>query len=122
MGFSTNDKRAWTKRIFRKSVSNSVSFKTQLETDLDAAVDSIAGGQIASVSGNGLSTTFASSGMSPVDAQQLLNVLDDLYVEAKADLVTQGTASPTDTQIRDEMLRLLYGRKRQTADFSNIRG
>ena len=121
MGFSTNDKRAWTKRIFRKCVENSISFKEQIEADLDAAVDSVATGQIASVSGNGLATSFASSGLSPVDASQLLNDLDDLYDEARADLVADGDSSPTDMEIRDEMLALLIPRRRQTADFSEMR-
>lgn len=123
MGFSANDKRAWTKRIFRKAVENSCSFKEQIEADLDAAVDAVSGGQIASVSGNGLATTFASSGLSPKDAVELLDALDDLYEEAKDDLInaTPPVASPTDTQIRDEMLALLPRARRSTADFRYIR-
>lgn len=126
--FTTADKKAWIKRIYRKSVNEGVSFKDQIETDLDAAVDAMAGGEIQSVSGNGLSTTFASqgggiSGFSPTDAKRLLNVIDDLYISAVADLAAQATAvsSPSDEQILATMLTLCVPIRRVTADFTDLR-
>lgn len=128
MGFSTADKQAWIKRIYRKSAENAVTLKVQIETDLDAAVDSVATGEIASISGNGMATTFAMSGMKPNDAVQLLNSIDNLYVAARSTLVAAGDATPTDAEIRDEMLSTAHlsptdpeKRTRASADFTHLR-
>lgn len=128
MAFTTADKKAWIKRIYRKSVENGVPFKDQIETDLDTAVDAVAGGEIQSVSGNGLATTFAVSGgaingISPTDAKRLLNSVDDLYDAAVSDLASRSTpiSSPTDEQIRAAMLTLCVPKYSMTADFTSLR-
>lgn len=123
MAFSTLDRRSWIKRIYRKAVANTVSFKTQIETDLDAAVDGLAGGEILSISGNGLSTTFAHLNFSPRDAEQLLNSIDDLYTAAVADLASRATPvnSPTDAQILAAMLLLCVPVRRLMGDFTALR-
>lgn len=120
---TTADKQAWLKRILRKSVTNGIALKTQLGTDLDAAVDGVATGEIQAIAGNGLSTTFAGSSTSfkPTEVVRLLNELDNRYDAAKAALIARGTASPTDSEIFDEIMLLLVPIRRMMSDFTDIR-
>jgi hypothetical protein len=108
VGATNQRKRNWIRRIFDKSVEGSVSFEDQIKAERNAAVDGNIGGDLASVSGNGISSTFAASGMSPGDAEDLIGQIEDLYTKAVADLAAQDPAvdEPTDVQIRDTMLLL----------------
>lgn len=124
MAFNNQRKRNWIRRLFDKSVEEHVSFADQIAAERNAAVDANISGEFASVSGNGVSSTFAQAGMSPGDAEELIGSIEDLYTKAVTDLANQSTPveSPTDTQIRDTML-LLIGRKVTTLynDFSGMR-
>lgn len=124
MAVTNQRKRNWIRRLFDKSVEQGVSFADQLAAERNAAVDANLSGDIGSFSGNGVSTTFAQSGMSPGEAEELVGSIEDLYAAAVSDLANQSTpiTSPTDTQIRDVML-LLIGRKVTTLynDYSGLR-
>lgn len=124
MAFSNQRKRNWIRRIFDKAIEEHVSFSDQIKAERNAAVDANIGGDIASVSGNGLSSTFAASGMSPGDAEELIGAIEDLYAAAISDLAgqTPAVSEPTDTQILETML-LLTPRRIRTLynDFSAMR-
>lgn len=112
------------KRILRKAADNGISFKAQIEMDLDAAVDGIATGEIQSMSGNGLSTTFSSSGLTPTEAQDLLNEIDDRYTTAKADLESRSVdlgGANADSLIQAEMLAMMTPVRRMFGDFQSLR-
>jgi hypothetical protein len=123
VAFNNQRKRNWIRRLFDKAVEESVSFSDQIAAERNAAVDANIAGEFASISGNGVSSTFAQSGMSPGDAETLIGEIEDLYAKAVADLAGQTTPveEPTDTQIRDTML-LLIGRVRTIYnDYSGMR-
>lgn len=112
------------KRILRKSAANGIRFKDQIEMDLDAAVDGLATGEIQEVSGNGLSTTFGATGITPTEVQRLLNEIDDRYIAAQSALTSRSvalTGGDADSLIQTEILALLTPIRRISGDFCDLR-
>lgn len=124
MAVTNQRKRNWIRRLFDKSVEQGVSFADQLAAERNAAVDANLSGDISSFSGNGISSTFASSGMRPGDAETLIGEIEDLYATAVADLAgqTPAVSDPDDEQIRDTMLDLTRKVRRIYNDYSELRG
>lgn len=108
MAHSNQRRRNWIRRLYDKSIEEHVSFADQIKAERNAAVDQNLGGDLASVSGNGVSSTFAASGMSPGDAEELIGWIEDLYDRAVDDLAgqTPAVSEPTDAQILATMLEL----------------
>jgi hypothetical protein len=123
VAFNNQRKRNWIRRIFDKAVEEHVSFSDQIASERNAAVDANIAGEFASISGNGVSSTFAQAGMSPGDAETLIGEIEDLYTKAVTDLANQSTPveEPSDTQIRDTML-LIIGSGRITTVYNNFSG
>jgi hypothetical protein len=82
------------------------------------------GANLIGASGNGSSVTFSlpqeASTLTPSAVAEACSELDDLYAEVRADLVTGGTAIPTDGQIYAEMLHNLAPRRSAYADRSGM--
>lgn len=83
-----------------------------------------ASGGIISTSANGHSVTFdrVTSGNSQMDYAANAGELRDLYQNSKAALISAGDASPTDTEIFDEMMdRLQSIREYGPSQFIDLR-
>lgn len=87
--------------------------------------DTKSGQVLLSAAGNGSTVQFAlpqgSSNLTPDAVASACSDLYDRYVDAKADLITAGTASPSDDQVLAEMLFRLSPRKTMADDFSGMR-
>jgi hypothetical protein len=121
---SNQRKRNWIRRIFDKSVEAHISFLDQIKAERNAAVDANIAGEIASFSGNGISTVFSASGMSSSAAEDLIGEIEDLYAKALVDLSGRSTpiTSPTDEQTLEAMLALTPRRVRSVHnDLSYLR-
>lgn len=77
---------------------------------------------LVSTSGNGHSSTYEiPKDLSATDVVGMISQLIDRYEEAKAKLIEDGTASPTDTQIFDEMMAKLHPIRSVASDFRDLR-
>lgn len=125
MGATANSLYAWTLAAYKKATEdNGVSFLDQIEADIIAAQESVASGVIQTVSGNGLSTTFAvNSSLSPEIVLETCVVLRKLYFDAKTDLASRATpvTDPSDEQLREAMLQFCVPQRRMMGDFFTLR-
>lgn len=124
MRITTAYRRGWLRRQYQLAVENSITLLAQIESHL-ATADTIAGGQaIASSSANGHSTSFSAPGMGAPGPDGVVELADEMVTrhgQAVAALATQGIGSPTDLQIRDQILASLYPATSATLQFTHLR-
>lgn len=94
-----------------------------LQTAMEARIEATETGRVlVTTSGNGHQSGFhVPSDFNATDAADLISEMFDRYYEAKERLQNDGTSSPTDTQIHNEMLRRLRKIDSVTYDFSGLR-
>lgn len=120
---STPVKRGFVRRLLRRSVENAETLLATLESAEDARVDRVEGGKVLiATAGNGHSASYSiPEDFTTTDALELISDIRDRYEEAKAALIEDGTANPTDQQIHDEILDKLQRVDQYAGDFSNLR-
>lgn len=120
---STNFKRLFVRNLLWTAQADSTTLLAILKTLADARIEATQKGKvIISTAGNGHTTSFQiPSDFSPSDAADLIGELVDRYYEARDKLIADGTASPTDTQIHDEMLAKLRPIRTLARDYFNLR-
>lgn len=121
---STAFKRSFVRRAFRQSVTDGDAFLTTLESLEDARIDTAKSGKIlVATSGNGHQNSFQlPQDFNTTDAVELVSEIIDRYTEARAWLVSEDDIdSPTDTQIKDQMLADLVAARSMAYDISGLR-
>lgn len=102
-------KRAFARSILRKATEAvpAVSFQTMLNTLADSRIERTAGGKVLiKTEGNGHSTWFKiPNEFDTTDALALCEEIQNRFDEATSFLVTNGNATPTDSQKLTEILR-----------------
>lgn len=123
MAISIKEKRGWLRDIASTASENGLTLLQQLQKDFKEARARAEAGDIASVSGNGQSTTFANSGLSGQQIREMLSDFIDRHEKAVADLAshTPAVSNPSQTQILTEMLFWLKHSNRFAVDFSATR-
>jgi hypothetical protein len=116
----------WLFRIYGQTPATYATLTLALAAAGNTSIDAVKGGTLASVGGNGHAVAWVTGGSSAdaSDFAEGISSLIDLYDSARADLITAGTASPTDAQIYAEMKFRLVPVRELTKDFSqaNWRG
>ena len=77
---------------------------------------------VVGTSGNGRVTTLQiPTDFTPLDATELVAEVLDRYDEARAKLITDGTANPSDDAIAEEILNRLHPVSEYESTFTNLR-
>lgn len=124
---STSIKRLWLRRIYAQTTAGGGTTYATLAEALQAyafvALDAIKGGTIASTSANNHAVAFSNrdNGATPDDVAAMAGEMLDLYDTAEAALIATGITSPTDAQIKTEMLDRLQVVTDFSPQFINIR-
>lgn len=117
-------KQLFVRRIYAKAVADSKALSAVLD-DLVAArfEENETGKVLVGSAGNKHSGQFQiPDNFSPMDAACLVAEMYQRYDEAKQELKDNGTANPTDLQIKNEMLDKLDGPANQSeGDYWNLR-
>lgn len=113
-------------RVLAESAKEAgVTLQKKLTQELSLRMDAVASGSaISRTSGNGESVEFSIPGAGshgPDKAAALISEFIDLYDAAKAQLVLDGSLTPTDDQILTEMLQRLEPVYDSYNDFSGLR-
>lgn len=123
----TDIKRLWLRRIYSLTTAGGGTAYTTLTAALNAhafvALDAIKGGTISSTSARDHAVAFSNrdNGATPEDMAAMCGELLDLYDAARASLVYAGDASPSDSEIKDDMLDRLVAIAEYQPQFCNIR-
>ncbi len=124
---ATSIKRLWLRRVYAQTTAGGGTTYATLEAALQAyafvALDAIKGGTIASTSANNHAVAFSNrdNGATPDDVAAMAGEMLDLYEASEAALIDSGIASPTDAQIKTEMLDRLQIVTSFSPQFINIR-
>ena len=121
MSASSSLKRIKWRQAYRQSVAAGVSFADQLEDIEDSIAEEVESNKdVASTTTGQHSVTFF-KGFDTQDRADLILFLQDTYTEARANLIEDGTVSPTDAQIYAEGDEYLKDPSDVETDFSGIR-
>jgi hypothetical protein len=102
------EKIGWIEVQYELSVDNSVSLEAQLKAARSAQYDLIKSGQvISSTAANGQVVAFSEPGRAASTVQQMFGLCAEMllrYARSKQNLVDAGDATPSDEEIKDEMV------------------
>lgn len=120
---ATTFKRLFLRNLLWSAQDSGKSLYDVLKTAAQARLSETERGKfLVSTAANGHSAEWeVPRDLSPQSIVELLSQLLDRYDEAKAYLIAEGTASPTDQQIHDEMLEKLKAVRSYRHDFTNGR-
>jgi hypothetical protein len=116
-------KQAKLRQLYRVAAASAATLLDTLNSALDTATARIEGGRaMTGEAGNGFSATFQIlKDFTPEQSVEVVAELLNVYDEATAELVSDGTASPTDAQILARMLILLRPLTEVGSDYSLMR-
>lgn len=111
------------RHLYKYAQDNSVSLLAAIEAAAEGHVARVEHGKVlVAVAGNGHSSQWAlPEDFGPIDAVEMISELNDRYDEALAWLIAEGDATPTDGEIRDEMMKVLRPVHSVAADFVDLR-
>lgn len=114
--------RATLKNVAEDAVTDVIALADALKAFRRGKVETTNEGLVVtSTAGNGRAVTFSIPGnLSPVALTELGDYLEVKYDEARARLIADGIAAPTDAQIKTEMLDKLQPVTRYQSDFTMI--
>lgn len=126
MALRVDYKRSQLRLIYlRLAPAAAKSLQLYLLDGLASLPSSVAGvGAVRSSSGNGHAVEFFGANEGAVslsDSASLYSELLDIYDQARAALISSGIATPSDSQIYEEMMDRLRNVTVECADFSGIR-
>ena len=108
MALTVIEKIGWIEVQYELSVDNAVSLKDQLKAARSAQYDLIKSGQvISSTAANGQVVAFPEPGRAASTVQQMFGLCAEMllrYARSKQNLVDAGDATPSDEEIKDEMV------------------
>lgn len=120
---STGFKRAFVRQLLVTALADSTTLLALLKTAIATRLTAVEGGKV--VIGTGANRHQVSwqlpDNFTPVDAVEMVEEIWTRYEEAKSKLIAGGTASPTDTQIHDEMLLKLQAIRSVVGDYWSLR-
>lgn len=120
---ATGFKRAFVRQLLVTALADSTTLLALLKTTIATRLTAVEGGKV--VVGTGANRHQVAWQMpdnfGPVDAVEMVEEIWTRYEEAKAKLIDDGTASPTDTQIHDEMLLKLQPIRTVVGDYWSLR-
>lgn len=123
----TNIKRLWLRRIYSQTTAGGGTTYATLSAGLEAysfaALDSVKGGTIAGTAARDHSVSFSNrdNGATPEDIAAMCGEMLDIYDASRAALVAAGDASPSDEEIKDEMMDRLQAVTEYQLDYTNLR-
>jgi len=119
----TEKLRSLVRYYYREAVANSATLLATIESAHTALVELNVSGRITTgIAGGGISKSFATDRtFTPNELEGMVGRLLDLYDESRAALVSGGTTSPTDLQIRNEMLLRCTVPHEIEEDYSSLR-
>jgi hypothetical protein len=117
---ATTFKRLFVRIALKSAQEAGDTLLSVLMASAQSRIDATQSGKVLVASSvNGHSHTWQiPSDFSPQDAAEMVSEILDRYDEAKAKLVADGTTSPTDQQIYDELMDKLQPVKSISPDFS----
>lgn len=108
MALTVIEKIGWIEVQYELSVDNSASLEAQLKAARSAQYDLIKSGQvISSTAANGQVVAFSEPGRAASTVQQMFGLCAEMllrYNRSKQNLVDAGDATPSDEEIKDEMV------------------
>lgn len=124
-GASSEFKRLLLKGVSWDAAKNAIRLSEALQSACQARLSENNRGLIvSSIKGNGAEMVFAlpqiASTISPEAVIYAVSQLHDLYEETNADLISAGTAAPTDAQLLAEMLYRLKPKRAMREDYSRM--
>lgn len=122
MPVSTAKKRLIVERQYALTPTPYATFLAALQAAAFQVADAGKVGSVASVSVADRSTAFSNSehGDTPSDTEQMWGELLELYDASRAALVSVGIGSPTDLQIKTEMLFRLHAVRESTNSYTGV--
>lgn len=120
---TTHFKRLFVRNLLWTAQADATTILALLQTLADARIEGAQKGKVlVGTAGNGHQSTFQiPSDFTPSDAIDLVSEILDRYDEARTKLIADGTASPTDTQIHDEIMAKLRPVRSIARDYFNLR-
>jgi hypothetical protein len=122
-GANTEFKKLLLKGLFYDAQNRALELEKALRLAVSGQYNSTASGLvIVATAGNGQSVQFAlpESKYTPFEIAIAVSQLDDLFDDAKSELITDGIASPSDDQIFVRMKELLRPRNSCGVDYSRM--